>query len=139
MDKFNNLEVKKVFNAYPDNISAKMLFLRQLVLETAAETDGVKSIEETLKWGEPSYITKHGSTVRMDWKKSKPEQYAMYFHCKTKLVDTFKELYRDKLKFEGNRAIVFNINDKIPVNELKHCISLSVTYHTIKHLPMLGV
>ncbi len=139
MDKFNNLEVKKVFSAYPDNISAKMLFLRQLVLETAAETDGAKSIEETLKWGEPSYITKHGSTVRMDWKKSKPEQYAMYFHCKTKLVDTFKELYRDKLKFEGNRAIVFNINDKIPVNELKHCISLSLTYHTIKHLPMLGV
>ena len=44
MDKFNNLEVKKVFNAYPDNISAKMLFLRQLVLETAAETDGAKSM-----------------------------------------------------------------------------------------------
>ena len=139
MDKFNNLEVKKVFNTYPNNIRVKMMHLRQLVLDTAAEIDGVKSIEETLKWGEPSYITKHGSTVRMDWKKSKPDQYAMYFHCKTKLVDTFKELYKDQLKFESNRAIVFNINDKIPVNELKHCISLSLTYHTIKHLPMLGV
>ena len=139
MDKFNNLEVKKVFNTYPNNIRVKMMLLRQLVLDTAAEIDGVKSIEETLKWGEPSYITKHGSTVRMDWKKSKPDQYAMYFHCKTKLVDTFKELYKDQLKFESNRAIVFNINDKIPVNELKHCISLSFTYHTIKHLPMLGV
>jgi len=139
MDKFNNLEVKKVFNTYPNNIRVKMMHLRQLVLDTAAEIDGVKSIEETLKWGEPSYITKHGSTVRMDWKKSKPDQYAMYFHCKTKLVDTFKELYKGQLKFESNRAIVFNINDKIPVNELKHCISLSLTYHTIKHLPMLGV
>ena len=139
MDKFNNMEVKKVFNTYPNNIRVKMMLLRQLVLDTAAEIDGVKSIEETLKWGEPSYITKHGSTVRMDWKKSKPDQYAMYFHCKTKLVDTFKELYKDQLKFESNRAIVFNINDKIPVNELKHCISLSLTYHTIKHLPMLGV
>ena len=139
MDKFNNMEVKKVFNTYPNNIRVKMMLLRQLVLDTAAEIDGVKSIEETLKWGEPSYITKHGSTVRMDWKKSKPDQYAMYFHCKTKLVDTFKELYKDQLKFESNRAIVFNINDKTPVNELKHCISLSLTYHTIKHLPMLGV
>ena len=139
MDKFNNLEVEEVFNAYPDNIRTKMIFLRQLVLETAAEIDSVKNIEETLKWGEPSYLTKNGSTIRMNWKQSKPNQYAMYFNCKTKLVDTFKELYKDTFKFESNRAIVFNLNDKIPVDELKHCISLSLIYHNVKHLPMLGV
>ncbi len=139
MDKFNSKEVEEAFNAYPASIRVKMIYLRQLVIETAAEINSLKSIEETLKWGEPSYMTKNGSTIRMDWKKSKPDQYAMYFHCKTKLVDTFKELYKDTFKFEGNRAIVFDKNDKIPVNELKHCISLSLTYHTIKHLPMLGV
>jgi len=85
----------------------KLLFLRQLILDTAAELDAVGAVEETLKWGEPSYITKSGSTIRIDWKRSNPKQYAMYFHCKTKLVDTFKELYRDQFKFEGNRAIVF--------------------------------
>ena len=139
MDEFNNIEVEKVFDAYPNDVRSKMLFLRQLVLEAAKEIDSVKNIEETLKWGEPSYLTKSGSTIRMDWKKSKPDQYAMYFHCKTKLIDTFKELYKDKFNFDGNRAIVFNIKDKISVNELKHCISLSLTYHNIKHLPMLGV
>ena len=139
MDKFYSMEVKEVFDAYPGNIRAKMMFLRQLVLETAKEIDSIKNIEETLKWGEPSYLTKNGSTIRMDWKESKPDQYAMYFHCKTKLVDTFKEVYKDKFKFDGNRAIVFNIKDKVSVNELKHCISLSLTYHNIKHLPMLGV
>jgi hypothetical protein len=139
MDKFDSKEVKEVFNAYPDNIRKKMMLLRQLVLETAEEIDSIKSIEETIKWGEPSYLSKNGSTIRMDWKKSKPDQYAMYFHCKTKLVDTFKELYKDKFNFEGNRANVFNIKDKVPVSELKHCISLSLTYHNIKHLPMLGV
>lgn len=139
MDKFNNPEVEEVFKSYPDNIRIKMLFLRQLVLETAKELDSVKIVEETIKWGEPSYLTKSGSTIRMDWKKSKPEKYAMYFHCKTKLVDTFKELYKDKFEFDGNRAIIFNTNDRVPVNELKHCISLSLTYHDIKHLPMLGV
>ena len=139
MDEFNNIEVEKVFDAYPNDVRSKMLFLRQLVLEAAKEIDSVKNIEETLKWGEPSYLTKSGSTIRMDWKKSKPDQYAMYFHCKTKLIDTFKELYKDKFNFDSNRAIVFNIKDKISVNELKHCISLSLTYHNIKHLPMLGV
>ena len=139
MDKFNNKEVEKVFNNYPANIRPKMLFLRQLVLETGLEADSVKNIEEVLKWGEPAYISKNGSTIRMDWKKSNPDQYVMYFHCKTKLVDTFKELYIDEFNFEGNRAIVFNINDKIPTKELKHCILLSLTYHKIKHLPLLGV
>lgn len=139
MDNFTNQEVEEIFNNCPDKIREKMLHLRQLVLDTAAEMESVKKIEETLKWGEPSYLTKNGSTIRINWKKSKPDQYAMYFHCKTKLVDTFKELYKDTFKFDGNRAIVFNKNDKIPVNELKHCISLSLTYHTIKHLPMLGV
>lgn len=95
-------------------------------------------IEETLKWGEPSYLTKNGSTIRIGWKKKNPEQYAMYFHCKTKLVDTFKELYRNNFKFEGNRAIIFGINEKIATEELKHCILMSLNYHNIKHLPMLG-
>ena len=139
MDKIKNPEVAEAFNSYPDHIRKKLLKLRQLVLDTASETEEVSSLEETLKWGEPSYIAKSGSTIRMDWKKSNPNQYAMYFHCKTKLVDTFKELYRDRLKFEGNRAIIFNENDRIPVKELKHCILLSLTYHQRKHLPMLGV
>lgn len=138
----NNPEVAIVFNAYPKNMREKLMFLRQLIFETAAKTEGVGELEETLKWGEPSYLTpktKSASTVRIDWKESKPDQYAMYFHCSTKLVDTFKELYRDQFMFEGNRAIVFNEDDEIPINELKHCISLALTYHRRKHLPMLGV
>jgi hypothetical protein len=139
MDKFKNPEVAEVFKNYPKHIHEKMMFLRQLVLDTASQSDGVDPLEETLKWGEPSYVTKSGSTIRMDWKSSTPNQYALYFHCKTKLVDTFKELYRDKLKLEGNRAIVFHQNDEIPVDEVKHCIFLSLTYHSRKHLPLLGV
>jgi len=127
MDTINNAAVAEVFNNCPKHMRKKLMFLRRLVLNTAAETEGVTAVEETLKWGEPSYVTKSGSTVRIDWKKSTPHQYAMYFHCKTKLIDTFKELYGDKFQFEGNRAIVFNENDEIPVDELTHCISLSLT------------
>ena len=139
MNKIKNPDVAEVFNNYPKPMRQKLMLLRQLVLDTASETEGVGTLEETLKWREPSYLTKSGSTIRMSWKKSKPDQYAMYFHCKTKLVDTFKELYRDKFNFEGNRAIVFNEDDEIPTSELKHCISLSLTYHRRKHLPMLGI
>lgn len=117
----------------------KLMFLRQLIIDSALESKSAGVLEETLKWGEPSYLIKGGSTIRMDWKPSAPDQYAMYFHCKTKLLDTFKELYGNTLKFEGNRAIVFHKNDEIPIVQVKHCILLSLTYHNRKYLPMLGV
>jgi hypothetical protein len=139
MDEFNNREVEQVFNTYPKHIRVKMMRLRRLIMEMAEEVDGVESIDETLKWGEPAYVTRYGSTVRIDWKSSKPHQYVMYFHCKTKLIDTFRTLYDDKFEFDGNRAIVFDEKDRVPVEELKHCISLSLTYHKIKHRPLLGV
>lgn len=94
--------------------------------------------EETLKWGEPSYLVKDGSTVRLGWKTSSPDHYAMYFNCNTKLVDTFKELYANLFAFDGNRAIIFHKKDKIAEKPLKHCVKLSLRYHKLKHLPLLG-
>jgi hypothetical protein len=139
MDPIKSPEVADVFNNYPDHIRPKMMHLRQLILETADESDIVGEIEETLSWSEPSYKTKTGSTIRMDWKQQQPDQYAMYFTCTTSLVDTFRKLYSSKLNFEDNRAIVFDLSEELPERELKHCISLALTYHKVKHLPMLGV
>jgi len=139
MDVITSIEVTEKIKHYPQTIQVKLEFLRNLILQTASEIEGLKKIEETLKWGEPSFTTKHGSTIRIDWKEKNPNQYAMYFHCKTKLIDTFKERYKNTFKFEGNRAIVFNIDENVPIEELKHCIELSLTYHSVKNLPMLGL
>ncbi len=138
MAKIENPEVARVFYGYPEPMRKKMLRLRQIVLHTASETEGVDAPEETLKWGEPSYLTKGGSTIRIDWKARAPDQYAMYFNCNTSLVATFKAVYGDVFTFEGNRAIVFGETDELPFTELKHCISLALTYHRVKHLPLLG-
>jgi len=107
-------------------------------LNTASTIKELHTLEETLKWGEPSYLTKNGSTVRIDWKEKKPNQFAMYFKCTSKLVPTFKKIYANTFEFEGNRAIIFKLNNKIPEKELKHCISMALTYHKIKHIPLLG-
>jgi len=139
MDSVKNPDVAKKFQSYPDDIRLRLLHLRELIFDVAASTPTVGDLEETLKWGEPSYLAEGGSTVRIGWKKSRPEYYAMYFNCNTKLVDTFKEVYSDSLDFEGNRAIVFHQDDKVPTRTLKHCIALSLRYHRIKHLPLLGV
>ena len=134
----SNPKVEDVFKNYPKAVQPKLIHLRELVISTASEIEGLEELEETLKWGEPSYLAKHGSTLRMDWKKKNPEQYALYFKCTSKLIPTFKKIYKDKFQFEGDRAIVFKLNDKVPDLELKHCISMALTYHKIKHLPLLG-
>ena len=130
--------VKQVFDNYPNPIRNKILKLRELVVKTAKETDGVNKIEETIKWGEPSYLTKDGSTIRIDWKERNPEQYAMYFKCTSKLVPTFKAIYKDKFIYEKDRAILFDLHDKLPEIELRNCIRMALTYHKIKHLHLLG-
>jgi hypothetical protein len=57
--------------------------------------------------------TGSGSTIRIDWKKAKPKQCAMYFNC----------------QYEGNRAIIFDEDDAIPAQAFKLCIAASLTYH----------
>lgn len=138
MELITNPKVSEVLDRYPKKIQSKLGQLRKLILDTASEIDGLNVLEETLKWGEPSYLTKHGSTIRIDWKEKNPAQYAMYFKCTSRLVPTFREIYKDQFQFEGNRAIVFNFQDHIPKKELKHCIALALTYHKVKNLPFLG-
>jgi hypothetical protein len=135
----SNQEVEQVFKSYPDHVRVKMLTLRALVIETAQEIKGLSTLEETLKWGEPSYLAKHGSTLRMDWKPKRPDQYALYFKCTSKLVETFRHIFKDTLDYEANRAIVFKVKDDLPKDELKQCIKATLTYHKVKHLPLLGM
>lgn len=133
-----NPKVNEIFANYPENVRDKMQYLRALVIETAEE-EGIDELEETLKWGEPSFVTKNGSTLRMDWKEKSPSQYAMYFQCTSRLVDTFRMVFDHKFQYEGNRAIVFQLNQNIPEMELKECIKASLTYHKVKHLITLGI
>ncbi|MGJ8737806.1 DUF1801 domain-containing protein [Zobellia laminariae] len=134
-----NPEVSFVFDKYPESVRNQMLALRKLVIETAKESEGIHQLEETLKWGEPSYLTKIGSTLRMDWKAKSPDQYALYFKCTSRLVETFKIVFKNTFDFEGKRAIVFKLDSEIPTEELTYCIKAALTYHKVKHLPTLGI
>jgi hypothetical protein len=129
---FQNQAVADVFESYPAPIRRKLMALRELVFSTAAKTAGVGTLEETLKWGEPAYLTtqsKSGSTVRIAWKPARPLQYAMYFNCQTTLVETFKTLFPNDFGFDGNRAIVFKASDRMPTEEVAWCIAAALTYH----------
>jgi hypothetical protein len=127
----SNPVVAAAFSSYPKRLRMKLLALRRLILDTARTTDGVGVLEETLKWGQVSYLTsesKSGSTIRIDRVKSEPDRVALYFHCQTNLVETFRELYPD-LAYGGNRCILLDATEELPKEALRHCVALALTYH----------
>ena len=135
---YTDPKARSKFASYPKAMQPKLVVLRDLILEVATAIETITELEETLKWGEPSYLVKKGSTIRIDCKCKTPEQYAIYFKCTSKLVPTFKAVYGDTFTYEKNRAILFHLDEKIPIKELKECIAMALTYHTIKNLPSLG-
>jgi hypothetical protein len=126
--------ISAVLSVYAKPVRDRLLALRRLILDTARATEGVGAIEEALKWGQPSYLTTEtgsGSTIRIDGVKSSPNQYAVYFHCQTNLVETFRELYPE-LRYGGNRSILLDAADDPPEAALRHCVALALTYHLYK-------
>jgi Domain of unknown function (DU1801) len=135
MPVFENSDVAAVFASYPEPIRIRLLELRALIFEVAQKTQSVESLEEALRWKQPSYLTpsKSGSMIRIGQIKDSSDLYAMFFHCQTSLVQSFQSLYENDFIFQGNRCIVFNSKHEINTEKLAHCIRLALTYHQTKN------
>jgi hypothetical protein len=81
-------------------------------------------VEETLKWGQPAYLARGGSTIRID--ATDDGGTALYFICTTDLVARFRELYPG-LCYDGNRAILLPATARLPERALRHCIAMALT------------
>lgn len=128
-------DVRGVLDSYPRDVRPALLSLRRLIFDVAAATPGVGRVEEALRWGQASFLTSEtgsGSTIRIDAVKGQPGRYAMFFHCQSGLIDSFRELYGTKFTFDGKRAITFSAASKLPLQELRHCVSLALTHHLKK-------
>lgn len=128
---FQSAAVAQRFALYPPSVRTKMMAVRALIFSTAARTPGVGVLEETLKWGEPAYLTiasRSGSTIRIDWKPATPLQHGIYFNCQTTLVDTFRTLFPRDFRFDGNRALLLDLSQPMPSQELAFCIEAALTY-----------
>lgn len=126
-----SLEVAEAFEALPEAPRERLLLLRELIFETAAGLPEVGALSETLKWGEPSYLTKNksGTTIRIHWKSRNPELCALYVHCQTTLVEQFRARHSGVLQFEGSRAVLFPVKGRFPKRALADCVQAALTYH----------
>ena len=125
-------DVVQAFDAFPEAVRRRLLQARRLIFETAAKLEGVGPLTETLKWGEPAYLTEatgSGSTIRLGWFRSSDKDCAVFFNCQTNLVETFRERFPDIFAFEKNRAILFSASDALPRGPLATCLATALTYH----------
>jgi hypothetical protein len=124
-------DVDRAFGALPAPIGKRLLQVRDLIFATAAAHDNVGRLTETLKWGEPAYLTDEtgsGSTIRLGRLKDS-EHAAILFNCKTTLVDTFRERFPDQFEYRQTRALLLPVAGKLQRQELSVCLSLALTYH----------
>lgn len=127
---FKSSAVEAAFTAFPEPAREGLLMLRSLVFETAGTTPYVGVLEETLKWGQPAYLTpesKSGSTIRLG--RPKEGGFAIYVHCQTTILSDFRDIFPHDFVYEGNRAIHFKDSKSLSVDKLRLLIRSALTYH----------
>ena len=127
---FEDPAVQAAFAAFPEPARPGLLQLRQLIFETATQTPGVGEIGETLKWGQPAYLTprtRSGSTIRLGIPKT--GGFALYAHCRTTIISGFRDHFPDEFGYEGNRAVLFREGDELPEAPLRLLIRTALTWH----------
>ncbi len=118
--------------AYPEPAKSAFLTIRDIVLQAAASQPVIGPLTETLKWGEPAYLTEatnSGSTLRIAWKQANPDRIGVFLNCSTRLVETMRSIYPETFEYEGNRGLHMALDAPLPTDPLDHCARLALTYH----------
>lgn len=131
-DPIPDVAVALAFDQHSPAIRARLLDLRGLILDVAAQTEGVGALTETLKWGQPSYLTtqtRSGTTVRVH--APDPQTSGLYVHCQSGVVDAARAQGL-KLAFDGTRGALLPLDQPLPEADVRAFIALALTYHRWK-------
>ncbi len=124
--------VAEVFTRFPEPVRARLLEVRDLIFAVAQETEGVGPLTETLKWGEPAYLTEKsgsGTTIRLGISKAAPVDCAVFVNCQTTLIATFRAHFADDFTFEDQRALLIPATKPLHQEPLALCLRAALTYH----------
>lgn len=135
-------EVQEVFDTYPVKAQKHLTKIRKLILDCAVADKAIGELTETLKWGEPAYLTdktKSGSTIRLGYKDKQPDTVAIYFNCQTTIVKDIKLRYNDQFECVNNRAVLIPLDKPLPAKELSGCIDIALKYHLNKKARAAGL
>ncbi|MEO1399191.1 MAG: DUF1801 domain-containing protein [Pseudomonadota bacterium] len=127
--------VETAFATMPSEAGAVLRRVREQIMAQSSANSTIGKVTETLKWGQPSYLTeqtKSGSTLRLGVTKESKKP-AIFVHCQSSLAEEIRELYGDTLSLPDKRHVVLPSRIEEHADALDHIVSLILTYHARKN------
>jgi hypothetical protein len=130
---FTSSTARDAFAAFPQPARTTLMAVRAMIFDIAATLPvdlNVSRVEETTKWGQPSYATpdtKSATPIRL--RLSKAGDPAIFTHCQSTVMRDFRHLASPYLKFDGNRAVYLPIDHPPKLVEFAPLIRAALTYH----------
>lgn len=125
-------EVAATVAIWPDPAQRAFHGIRAIIHQAAAAVPQVGLLTETLKWGEPAWLTAasgSGTTLRIGWKSARPDRIAVLVNCRTGLIATLRDIYPDSFHYEGSRAACVALDAPLPDQAIDHFARLAQSYH----------
>ena len=125
--------VRRAFDTFPAPVRHRLEEVRAMIF-AAAQDAGAGPLTETLKWGEPDYLTEasgSGSTIRLGQVRDDPGHAAVFVNCRTALADTFRARL-PALPLRGDRAVLVPLDNREGDADLARALTLALTYHRWK-------
>ena len=117
----------------PEDARKALNTLRDIIRAAAAASD-TAPLEETLKWGQPSFAPpkRTGTPIRLSWSAKSPDRVEMLVHCQTSLVEAWRHRFGDLFAYDGTRAVHIPLGQPLPEEALHIMAVMALTYHQRK-------
>lgn len=127
-------DVSDIVESWPAAAQQIFFDLRDLIYATAADDPAIGPLTETLKWGEPSFlteVTRSGSTLRVAWKAKYPDEIGLFVICRTDMLADIRDLFPQDFRFEGTRAAFLPLETPINADAVAFLVRRALRYHLI--------
>jgi hypothetical protein len=123
-------QIAEAFERFAPNQRAGLVTLRAMIFEIAAELPEIGPVEEVLRWGQPAYLTPStGAATTLRLGVPKGGGFALFVHCRTRLIADFKAAFPGRDRIDGTRGVLFDDPAQIDRNRHGFLIRSALTYH----------
>ncbi len=116
-----------------------MLQVRELIFATAAAHHDVGKLSETLKWGEPAYLTDEacsGGAISSAASRTRARRHPVQLPDDG--GDRLRGRFTVQFEYGRARALLLPLSGALPKLGLTVCLSLALTYHLDQRVRKAG-
>ncbi len=112
--------VKAAFEKLPDGPRADLMQVREMILGSGV------TVEEALRWGQPAYLAKKGTTIRLGV--TKAGLPSVFTHCQSSVMGDVQAVAGAGHNWDGNRGLSWT-QGELPDEVLRLIIQRALGYH----------